>query len=87
MPTPQSASIPPLVKFLLRNGAIGAAAGMTVASSLILTDAASLGTLFATTSSPYVAGALFIGMFGFTFASLAMGTAVMSLKKEDFEDQ
>lgn len=86
MPTPQPTKIPPLVRFLLRHGAIGAAAGMTVATGMIVSDTASLGTLFATTSSPYVAGALFIGMFGFTFASLAMGTAVMMLNKDDFED-
>lgn len=88
MPRPQTAGIPPLVRFLLRNGALGAAAGISVAGGLIATDAASIGTLFATTSTPYIAGALFFGMFAFTFASLAMATAVMSIRKDDEgEDQ
>lgn len=87
MPTPQPARIPPLVKFLLRNGALGAAAGVAVAGGIIVTDAASIGTLFATTSTPYVAAALFFGMFAFTFASLAMATAVMSIRKDDDDDQ
>ena len=86
MPTPTQSGVPPLVKFLLRNGALGAAAGIAVAGGLIATDAASIGTLFATTSAPYIAGALFFGMFAFTFAGLAMATAVMSIRKDD-EDE
>lgn len=86
MPRPMQTGFPPLVRFLLRNGALGAAAGIAVAGGMIATDAASIGTLFATTSAPYIAGALFFGMFAFTFASLAMATAVMSLRKDDEED-
>lgn len=82
---PRHDPMPPLIRFLLRNGLLGAAAGIAVAGGMIVTDAASIGTLFATTSSPYVAGVLFCGMFAITFASLAMGTAIMTLRKDDDE--
>ena len=87
MPQPNHSSIPPLVRFLMRNAALGAGAGIFVAGGLIATDAASIGTLFATTSTPIAAAALFFGMFALTFASLAMGTAIMTLGKDDEDDQ
>lgn len=87
MPKAPLANVPPLIRYLLRNGAVGAAAGAAVAGGMIATDTAGIGTLFASTGTPFVAGALFFGMFALTFASLAMGTAVMTLRKDDTDDQ
>lgn len=80
--------LPKLIRFLGMHAAFGAALGICVAFLLIWLDVAGIGTLFAGERAPLVAGLLYFGSFAFTFASAAMGSAVMLLPKDeqDFRD-
>ena len=68
---------PSLLRFLALNAAAGAGLGLFFAALLLLTDAAGLGTLFGSPSTPPAAWILYFFTFALTFASLKMGTAIM----------
>jgi len=73
----------PLLRLLIVNGAFGALVGCSAAAGLLLTDAGGLATLIgeAGTGTQVAASALLFGGFALTFASLAMGSAIMLLPK------
>ncbi len=75
--------LPRVIRLLAINGAFGAVIGCNVAAGLLLTDAGGLATLFAQSggSTRVAAAALLFGGFALTFASLAMGSAIMLLHK------
>ncbi len=69
----------PLVACLIRHGLAGALAGWLTVVGLLALDVGGLGTLaFASDLFPVPLVMLF-GFFGLTFASVAMGAAIMSL--------
>jgi hypothetical protein len=69
----------PLVAYLIRHGLAGTLAGWLTVAGLLALDVGGLGTLsFASDLFPAPLVMLF-GFFGLTFASVAMGAAIMSL--------
>jgi hypothetical protein len=74
--------MPPILRLLAVNGAIGVGVGCAAAGGLLLTDAGGLATLFEQTGSYAAAGALLFGGFALTFGSLAMASAIMLLPRE-----
>ena len=75
--------LPRLVRFLMGYAAFGAVLGCAVAGALLLLPNLPIGSLMANTSTPVAAVYLYFGSFAATFASLAMGTAIMMLPKDD----
>jgi len=75
--------LPRLVRFLMAYAAFGALVGCAVAGALLLLPNLPIGELMANTSTPVAAVYLYFGSFAATFASLAMGTAIMLLPKGD----
>ena len=75
--------LPHLVRFLLLHAGLGAVAGCCLAIVLLTIPSLPIGTLMAGTETPYAAAFLYFGSFAFTFASLAMGAAVMTLPWDD----
>lgn len=84
MPHGSKSRTPRIVRLLAINAGIGAAIGMGAAGGLLLTDAGGLATLFAQSgdATQMAATALLFGGFAITFASLAMGSAVMLLPRQ-----
>jgi hypothetical protein len=78
MPTPQpEKTAPPLVRFLVKNAAIGfALAGVFVAAMLTF-NVGNMATLVTQSDIGIFAVALMTFMIGLTFASIQMGFAVM----------
>jgi hypothetical protein len=72
-----------LVRFLAVHATIGVLAGSAAATALLLADVGGLGSLVHDTASPGPALALLYGGFALTFGSLAMGSAVMLLPRDD----
>jgi hypothetical protein len=72
------------VRLLAVNAGLGAVVGCGAAGGLLLTDAGGLATLFAQSngSTQMAAAALLFGGFAITFASLAMGSAIMLLPRK-----
>lgn len=69
----------PWVAYLIRHGLAGTLAGWLTVVGLLALDVGGLGTLsFASDLFPMPLVMLF-GFFGLTFASVAMGAAIMSL--------
>ncbi len=75
--------LPRLVRFLMGYAAFGAVLGCAIAGALLMLPGLPIGDLMANTSTPVAAIYLYFGSFAATFASLAMGTAVMLLPKDD----
>ncbi len=73
----------PLFRLLLVNGLAGAALALVLFAGLILTNTARLRDLIASSSNPLLPAGLLLGGLIVTFASLAMGTAVMTMKSDD----
>ncbi len=71
--------MPTLIRFLGRNMMFGFAIGVALASTMVLTNTAGLNDLISGDGHPYLAVFLFSFMFALTFASVAMGVAVMTL--------
>ena len=71
--------LPKLLSFLAVNALTGAAIGFLVVSGILASNIMGLRDLIVTTSDPLSALITIFGMFMLTFASLAMGTAVMLL--------
>lgn len=81
----QPDGLPYLVRFLGMHAGFGAALGIGVAGLLLWLDVAGIGTLFVGERAQVAITLLFFGSFALTFASVAMGTAVMLLPKSDDE--
>lgn len=74
--------LPPLLRLLAVNGAFGFVLGAGLAVLLIVLNVARIGDLLS--ASEGVAGhVLLIAGFGLTFASLAMGSAIMMIGRRD----
>lgn len=83
-PDPQSSSaqperVPRLLWFLGLNLVIGAAIGVAFASVVVLLNTGGIKDLIAGSREPFFALFLLYAMNALTFASLAMGVAVMRL--------
>jgi branched-subunit amino acid transport protein AzlD len=78
--------VPALVQFLGRNMVFGMSVGVALASSMILTNAAGLNDLIAGDHNPFLMVFLLEFMFALTFASLAMGIAVMTMRSHPAND-
>ncbi|MBS0244229.1 MAG: hypothetical protein JSS20_18830 [Proteobacteria bacterium] len=70
---------PRAVTLLFWNGLIGAAIGCVAAAAMLIADTGGIRTLAAQSGSLWLASALLAGSFALTFASLAMGSAIMLL--------
>lgn len=75
--------MPELVRFLGLHCVLGAAFGVVAAAAVIISNVAGLKTLLETSNDPAVALGMLYFMFALTFASLAMGAAVMLLPDKD----
>lgn len=75
--------MPPLIRFLGQHMMFGFAVGVALSSTMVLTNTAGLKDLIAGDGHPYLAVFLFSFMFALTFASVAMGVAVMTMKDKD----
>lgn len=82
---PNSDRLPKLIRFLALHAAFGAVLGIVIAAALLWLDIAGLGGLFAAERATIAPALLYFGSFAFTFASGAMGTAVMLLPKSEDE--
>lgn len=85
MPAPAT-RIPILLHFLGRHMIFGMSFGVALASAMILTNAAGLNDLIAGDHNPYLMVFLLEFMFALTFASVAMGVAVMTMRPQRAHD-
>ncbi|HVI37285.1 MAG TPA: hypothetical protein VM684_13725 [Gaiellales bacterium] len=74
---------PTLIVFLARNCLVGVAIGWVLLASLFYFDVARLGELLAGSENWFLTLVLAGAGFGVTFGSLAMGTAIFLLPKDD----
>ena len=72
-----------LLRFLAENAAIGVMAAATVTYLIVKFDAFGIGTLAERSSSGWLAIGLLFAGFSVTFGSLAMGTAIFLLPKDE----
>ena len=72
----------PLVSYLIRHALAGAVAGWLTLGGLLWLDVGTLLTLIRTTDGGPVALLMLAAGFTVTFASVAMGAAVMALGRE-----
>lgn len=72
-----------LFRLLAINLAIGGSVAAMLVAGLLFTDAQGIGTLILNTQSPVIAVILLFGGFFITFASVAMGCAIMLLPHGD----
>jgi len=82
LPKHKAEQKPSLIRFLAVNAGIGGATGCAAAGMLLATDAGGLATLLVEANSIIAGSALLFGGFALTFASLAMGSAIMLLPKK-----
>jgi hypothetical protein len=73
----------PLVPYLIRHGLAGALAGWLTVAVLLAWDVAGIGTLALASDLFPVPLIMMFGFFGLTFASVAMGAAIMSLGRAE----
>jgi hypothetical protein len=69
----------PLVAYLIRHGLAGMLAGWLTVALLLAWDVGGVGTLALASDLFPVPLIMLFGFFGLTFASVAMGAAIMSL--------
>ena len=82
MPLPQA----PLARLLAINLAIGAAVTLLLVGGLLALNPSGLRDLIFADRSPGIALALLLMSFFITFASMAMGTAIMALGQHEGEE-
>lgn len=82
-PTMAARRLPKLVRFLVGHALLGGVVGLGIALAFLWLDVDGLGTLFAGERSWAALVVLYFGSFVLTFASAAMGTAVMLLPKDE----
>jgi hypothetical protein len=78
--------MPQLLRFLTVHLGIGLAAGVVVASLMILFNVAGLKDLLIEERDPFIAIFLLYAFNALTFGSVAMGIAVMTLPYDDICD-
>lgn len=71
--------MPKLFRFLGSNMLFGMSVGVALASLMVLTNAAGLNDLISGDGHPYLAVFALLFLFALTFASVAMGIAIMML--------
>ncbi|WP_102958924.1 hypothetical protein [Mangrovicella endophytica] len=71
--------LPKLVRFVLRNAAIGILLGWAVAAIIVALDIGGFGTRIGNAEQPYLAVLLLAAGFGVTFGFAYMATAVWLL--------
>lgn len=76
-----------LVRYLLPNLALGAICGWIFVGALVYFDFGGLGGLVATSSSGPLALIMLLAVMTITWGSLAMGTAIFLMPKEEEEDR
>ena len=76
----------PLLRLLAVNWLIGAAVAAALAAIVLITDTARLRTLMLASSEPWIGIVLLFFGFMVTMCSVAMGTAIMMLPKDDDDD-
>jgi len=69
--------MPPLIKFLLLNAAIGSGLGVAVACGLLIADIDHIWTLIRASADPWVPLVLLFVGFAVTFGSAYVGGAIM----------
>lgn len=72
-------AMPKLFRFLGANMLFGLAVGVALASAMVLTNAAGLNDLISGDGHPYLAVFSLLFLFALTFASVAMGVAIMTV--------
>lgn len=75
--------LPRLLRFLGLHMALGIAIGVAFAAMVVLSNVSGIKDLIAASEEPYLVLTLLLVMNALTFASLAMGIAVMTLPFED----
>lgn len=86
-PPPGRQKAPKLVRFLIKNAAIGFAVAIVFVGAILTFNVGNLATVFAQSGVGMFAVALMTFMIGLTFASLQMGFAVMFKSSERDDDQ
>ncbi len=76
---PGARRVPHLIRFLGLHMAVGLAIGVIIASAMIISNLAGLKDLLIEASEPFVAILLLYAFNALTFASVAMGVAVMTM--------
>lgn len=76
----------PLLRLLAVNWLIGAAVAAGLAAVVLITDTAHLRTLMMSSSEPWIPILLLFFGFMVTMCSVAMGTAIMFISKDDDDD-
>lgn len=71
--------VDPVVSFILLNGLGGLVVALLMVTAILLLDIGRIGTLVAASEIPVLATALLGAGFAVTFASLAMGSAIMRI--------
>lgn len=77
--------MPRLLRLLAVNAAFGFALGAAIALGVVLINVGGIGDVLAASDSRAIGYVLLVAGFGLTFASLAMGGAIMMLDNKDFE--
>jgi hypothetical protein len=77
---------PRLIRFLFGHMLVGIAVGWIILGAIFWLDVASLRTLIGQTGAGWIAVPVMAILFAITFGSLAMGTGVMLLPKDDDDD-
>jgi hypothetical protein len=87
--TPDPQLMPPLLRFLGLNLALGAAIGVAVVSSILLTNLAGLRGLIIEAQNPFIPLLLLYSFNIITFSSVTMGIGIMTMPLESSrpEDQ
>ncbi|MGE0055104.1 MAG: hypothetical protein AB7S74_12920 [Hyphomicrobium sp.] len=75
--------LPTLLRFLSRHLAFGVAVGIAFAALILMSNISGIKDLIEESENPYLAVALLYAMNALTFASLAMGIAVMTMPMDD----
>ncbi len=78
--------VPHLIRFLGLHMATGFAIGIIIASAMIMSNLAGLKDLLTEAREPFVAILLLCAFNGLTFASVAMGVAVMTMPYDSICD-
>ena len=71
-----------LARYLFRNALAGAAIGVLVVAAILALDIGRVGTLLFGGADTVVGLILLVWFFGLTFASVAMGSAIMALGRD-----
>lgn len=77
--------MPRLLRLLAINAAFGFALGTAIALAVVAINVGGIGDVLAGSDSRAIGYVLLAAGFGLTFASLAMGGAVMMLNDKDFD--